>query len=266
MKSALERFAQKWQSANASPALNATLADPNTPIQPRDGEAPCSYCGNMRFLLDGAGKLVPCSHCAVVQKWQVRALDSFSSRQGTALTQTFFNFKATFKGKTNDLLATCLEAAEDFAHDPHEKWLIFWGDRGNGKSHLCAAVANHLVSVGTPVLFLTMPDLLAALKQTLDLQANTEQESYSGRMRSFKTAPVLILDDLGAESGSAWADGVMFEILDYRYRNRLPTMIATNVALDEFDPRVASRMQDKALATVIKNSAPDFRKRALSER
>ena len=186
----------------------------------------------MRFLINAEGKLVPCSHCAVVQKWQVQALDSFSSRQGMALNQTFFNFKTTFKGKENDLLATCLEAAEDFAHEPDGKWLIFWGDRGNGKSHLCAAVANHLVSVGKPVLFLTMPDLLASLKQTLDLQANTEQESYSGRMRSFKTAPVLILDDLGAESGSAWADGVLFEIIDYRYRNRLPTMIATLVLLD----------------------------------
>lgn len=268
MKSALERFAQKWQSANANAkaANNPAFGDPNTPIQPRDGEAPCEHCSNMRFLINAEGKLVPCSHCAVVQKWQVQALDSFSSRQGVALNQTFFNFKTTFKGKENDLLATCLEAAEDFAHEPDGKWLIFWGDRGNGKSHLCAAVANHLVSVGKPVLFLTMPDLLASLKQTLDLQTNTEQESYSGRMRSFKTAPVLILDDLGAESGSAWADGVLFEIIDYRYRNRLPTMIATNVPLDEFDPRVASRLQDKALATVIKNSAPDFRKRELSER
>ncbi len=111
-----------------------------------------------------------------------------------------------------------------------------------------------------------MPDLLASLKLAMDLQANTEQESYSGRMQLFKTAPVLILDDLGAETGSNWSDGVMFEILDYRYRNRLPTMIVTNCALDEFDPRIASRMQDTSLCTLVENAAPDFRKRPIEER
>jgi DNA replication protein DnaC len=77
---------------------------------------------------------------------------------------------------------------------------------------------------------------------------------------------VLILDDLGAETGSAWSDGVLFEILDYRYRNRLPTMIATNVAPDDFDPRIASRMQDRSFCTVIENAAPDFRRRPKKER
>ena len=61
-------------------------------------------------------------------------------------------------------------------------------------------------------------------------------------------------------------DGVLFEILDYRYRNRLPTMIATNIAPDDFDPRIASRMQDRAFCTVMENAAPDFRRRPKKER
>lgn len=270
MKSALERFAQKMRhekSGRADAEIGAINTSADATIPPRDGEAQCEHCRNMRFVIDTqTNKLVACPHCNVVKKWQVQALEHYSSRSGVALGQTFFNFKTVHNGKENQILAMCLEAAEEFAHNPRDKWLVYWGERGSGKSHLCAAVANHLINAGTPVLFITMPDLLAALKEAIDLQANTEQESYSGRMRIFKTAGVLILDDLGAESGSAWADGVLFEVLDYRYRNRMPTMIATNVPLDQFDPRVASRMQDKALSTVIKNSAPDYRKKPAVER
>lgn len=241
-------------------------SDPDAWVEPADGGPDCGYCQNRRYVLDGQGNLKPCPHCSVAQAWKIKALDGFSSRAGAALKQTFFNFQTRFNGIEDDILLDCLKTAEEFAENPDGRWLILWGERGNGKSHLCGAVANDLIATGTPALFISMPDLLASLKEAMDLQSNTEQESYSGRMKLFKTAPVLILDDLGAETGSSWSDGVIFEILDYRYRNRLPTMIVTNVPLDEFDPRIASRMQDAALSTVIRNQAPDYRKRPLSER
>ena len=249
-----------------TPPANEPLSSPDAHIAPVDGGPNCDYCHNRRFVLDETGTLKPCPECGVAQIWKVQAVDAFSSRSGAALKQTFFNFKTTFKGEEDELLRECLEAAEEFAEEPDHQWLVLWGERGNGKSHLCAAVANHLIATGMAALFITMPDLLAALRQAMELQATTEQESYSGRMNTFKTAPVMILDDLGAEGRSDWSDSVLFEILDYRYRNRLPTMIVTNCALDAFDPRIASRMQDAGLSTVIENKAPDYRKRPLDER
>ena len=241
--------------------------NPERPVRPLPGEPDCAYCDNMRFLVDATGALQPCEHCGVARQRKVRSLESFSSRSGTALTQFFGNFSVVDSDpRQSRVLELCKEAATDFAHVPEGQWLVIWGERGSGKSHLCAAVANHLIGAGTPALFITMPDLIAALKQAMELQSNTEQETYSGRLSLFKTAPVLILDDLGAETSSPWSDGVLFEILDYRYRNRIATMIASNVAPDRFDPRIASRMQDKAFCTVLQNSANDYRKRPLSER
>jgi DNA replication protein DnaC len=245
---------------------NEPLSSPDAHIAPIDGGPDCDYCHNRRFVLDESGTIKPCPICGVAQIWKVHSVDSFSSRSGAALKQTFFNFKTTFKGKRDPLLHNCLESAEEFANNPDHRWLVIWGDRGNGKSHLCAAVANHLITAGIAALFITMPDLLASLRQAMELQANTELESYTGRISTFKTAPVLILDDLGAEGTSDWTDSVLYEILDYRYRNRLPTMIVTNCALDAFDPRIASRMQDAGLSTVIENKAPDYRKRPIDER
>ena len=236
-------------------------------MRPLPGEPDCLHCQNMRFVIGSDGALRPCEHCGVAQQRKVRSLESYSSRSGIALKQSFDNFKvADADPRQARVLALCKEAALDFAHVPDGQWLVLWGERGSGKSHLCAAAANHLIGQGAPALFITMPDLIAALKQAMELQSNTEQETYSGRMNLFKTAPVLILDDLGAESNSAWSDGVLFEILDYRYRNRLATMIATNVPPDRFEPRIASRMQDKEFCTVLQNSAQDYRKRPPGER
>lgn len=241
-------------------------ADPDAKVAPRDGGPDCDYCGNKRFVLGADDQPKPCPKCDVAQKWKVESLKPFSSRNQVSAQQTFFNYKTTFNGDEDDILMDCLHTAEDFANAPQGRWLVMWGERGAGKSHLCAAVDNHLQQGGTPSLFITMPDLLASLRQAMDLQTNTEQETYSGRMNLFQKAPVLILDDLGAETGSAWSDGVLFQILDYRYRNRLPTMIATNINPDNFEPRVASRLQDTSLCIVIENAAPDFRRRPTSEK
>ena len=250
---------------NDTPLLGIR-SDPNAVVRPTDGGPDCEFCGNKRFILDENGSLKPCSHCGVAEQWKVEALKPFSSLQGLALKQTFFNFKTEFEGKQNPHLRLCLDMSEEFAANPERHWLIIIGDRGTGKSHLCAAVANDLVHRNIPALFITMPDLLASLIHARELQANTEQETYSGCMNTFKTVAVLILDDLGAETATTWSDGVMFELLDYRYRNQLATMVATNLPIDEFDPRVASRMKDTALCTIVENAAPDYRTRPLDKR
>jgi DNA replication protein DnaC len=236
-------------------------SDPNAPVAPGDDLPHCDKCGNKRFVVDQAGNLHPCAHCGVAHRWRVQSVANFSSRNRFTESQTFVTFRTDVDGQESAVLRRCLRTAEKFAEAPDGKWLVIWGERGNGKSHLCAAVDNHLREAGVAVIFVTAPDLFAALRRSMDLDRTTEQESYSGRMRTFKEAQALILDDLGAETSSAWSEGVLFEILDFRYRNRLPTMIASNVPPEHFDPRLASRMQDKAFSVVLTNTAPDFRQR-----
>lgn len=235
-------------------------SDPDAPVDAGTGLPECETCGNMRYVLDGQSRLQPCPDCGVAQTWRVQSVAAYSSRNEHTRAQTFVGFRTSIEGEESAVLKRCLRASEKFADAPDGQWLVIWGERGNGKSHLCAAVDNHLQQTGVATIFITAPDLFAALRRAMDFDRTTEQESYSGRLRAFKEAQVLILDDLGAESSSSWSDGVLFELLDYRYRNRMPTMIASNVDPDQFDPRLASRMQDKAFCTVVVNTAPDFRR------
>ena len=89
-----------------------------------------------------------------------------------------------------------------FADEPKD-WLVFNSVAyGNGKTHLAAAIANYRANAGEPVLFVVVPDLLDHLRATFNPSANIRLDK---RFDEVKTAPLLVLDDLGTESATAWA-------------------------------------------------------------
>ncbi len=139
--------------------------------------------------------------------------------------------------------------------DP-QGWLVLLGGYGCGKTHLAAAIANQVVDRGQPVLFVVVPDLLDHLRATFGPNSPV---SYDQRFDEVRNAPLLILDDLGTQSSTPWAQEKLFQILNYRYNARLPTVITSNHTLEEIDLRIRSRMVDPDLAMLVTIQAPDFR-------
>jgi DNA replication protein DnaC len=237
-----------------------TGSDPDAPVAAREGEPDCARCGNKRFLIDEAGGLVPCPACGVAAAWKLRSLQAYGSQSGRTREQTFDNYQTALNGKPLPALVECLAAARTFAQSL-SGWFIIHGKSGNGKTHLCSAVYNAICQT-TPAIFITMPELLQSLKERMDSESGGE--SYSARLQKYQAVAVLILDDVGTERGSAWSDAVLFQIVDYRYRNRLPAMFATNLDPyddDAFDGRVIDRWTDTEFSVVIDNPAPSFRQR-----
>ena len=76
---------------------------------------------------------------------------------------------------------------------------------------------------------------------------------------------MLILDDFGSESGTPWVQEKLFQILNYRYNARLPTIITTNYELEEIELRVRSRLVDPGLVQIITILAPDFRRAGVDQ-
>ncbi len=147
------------------------------------------------------------------------------------------------------------QQAVDYAEDP-EGWLILRGGYGCGKTHLAAAIANYSTERGQPALFVVVPDLLEHLRATF---APHSQTAYDELFETVCTAPLLILDDLGAQSSTPWAQEKLYQIFNYRYNAELPTVITTNRRLEEIDPRLRSRMTDLTLCKIATIQAPDFR-------
>jgi len=157
-------------------------------------------------------------------------------------------------------------AAKQFAEDP-QGWVVLLGSYGCGKTHLLLAIGNELLAreEPVPVVYANAPDLLDWLK-TAPFRGNGAQETYDERFQTLRTVDVLLLDDLGAESPTPWAMEKLFQLLDYRYLNELATVIASNLALEEFPRRLASRLCDRSVVRVVAITSGDYRERKKARR
>ncbi len=70
---------------------------------------------------------------------------------------------------------------------------------------------------------------------------------------------VLILDDFGTQSSTAWAQEKLFQIINHRYISQLPTVITTNYRFNDFEGRIRSRLTDPEIVTRVDILAPDYR-------
>ena len=159
--------------------------------------------------------------------------------------------------KGRESLQTAWRGARQFAETP-ENWLVFLGVHGCGKTHLAAAITNHRLRSGRPVFFAVVPDLLDHLRSTFSPESKV---TYDSVFEGVKTSPLLILDDLGTESSTPWAQEKLYQILNYRYNSQLPTVITVAGFLEGIEGRLSSRLMDPKLSNVIPISAPDYRSR-----
>ena len=210
------------------------------------------------------GRAVVCSCRAVEQ--QAAKMDSLMrvSQLGALEHCTFDSFRAEGLGLTavkQKNLKRAYDRAKTYAKNP-EGWLLLRGGYGCGKTHLAAAIANMRLGMGKPVIFVNTPDLLDHLRAAYSPSAST---SYDQRFEQVRNAPLLILDDLGTQSNTEWAQEKLYQIFNYRYNARLPTVITTNEEMESLEIRIRSRMADPSLVQMLTILAPDFRRAGVDQ-
>ena len=233
---------------------------------PRAARDVCPICGGTGVLrrddlpVDHPefGHAVPCE-CAL-RKMEERKQEHLQkwSDLGALSRLTFDNFVSQGDGLTpaqRQNLQSAYDRARAFAERP-QGWLLLRGGFGSGKTHLAAAIANLRLALGEPALFVVVPDLLDYLRASYSPSSET---TFDQRFETILEAGLLILDDLGAQSSTPWAQEKLFQILNHRYNRRLPTVITTNCELDEIDLRLRSRLLDMDLVDHVVIQTPDFR-------
>lgn len=116
--------------------------------------------------------------------------------------------------------------------------LFIIGGYGTGKTHLAAAIANQLIQNGTPVICMTMIDLLARIKETYDRDAGGTEAQV---LRLYTDVPLLIIDDLGSEQPTEWGSTMIFAIINARYEAYMPTIVTTNCGGAELVQRMTPK-------------------------
>ncbi|MGH2537814.1 MAG: ATP-binding protein, partial [Candidatus Promineifilaceae bacterium] len=186
------------------------------------------------------------------------------SQLGMLQEHRFQNFMAEGIGLTpaqKQNLKSAFERSRAFAAAP-AGWLLLKGGYGCGKTHLAAAIANEVIGRGEPALFVNTPDLLDYLRATY---SPASPVSYDERFEAVRGAPLLILDDLGTQSNTEWAQEKLYQIFNHRYNNRLATVVTTNEELEAIEIRIRSRMADPSMVEVVPIMAPDFRRAGAQE-
>ncbi len=220
---------------------------------------PCPICKGAGYLRADVpfghpnfGKPIACECKEAERKAKRRQQLQEMSDLGAFYDKSFRNFNVRVPGIQEAYNCAC-----EFAQDPNG-WLLLIGPNGSGKTHLAAAIANKSLEDGALVLFATVPDLLDHLRAAF---APTSNEVYDQLFSRMREAEVLVLDDLGAQQSSPWANEKLFQLLNYRYNSRFPTVITANSkGLQGIDERIRSRLTDSSLVTtVIMDRAKDFR-------
>ena len=152
-------------------------------------------------------------------------------------------------------LRKAYETLKQWALDPIG-WVVITGSTGSGKTHLSVAVAQTFVDAGREVVFANVAELMDRLRR----HSLTDPEDTT--MQELQDAELLVLDDMGMERMTPFADEKLYLIINYRYEWATPTVITTNLQLEQmFDrrPQITSRLLDFRRTMHIEISGQDYR-------
>lgn len=126
-----------------------------------------------------------------------------------------------------------LDTVISFTINGGDKWLFIGGQSGAGKTHLCsAALINRVHKQQKEARLFTWIDNAKKLKRF-----SADDESVEFATAAFKNVPLLYIDDLFktcSGAGVTNADiNLALDIIDYRYRNNLVTIISSEMSIDD---------------------------------
>lgn len=154
----------------------------------------------------------------------------------------------------NDKQKEAKKKAIQFTKDFKDNWLVLTGMTGTGKTHLGIAAWNEVqrenvskgIVKGIRAEMIVYNDLIA--KITLGKRFNEEESSFQ-IIEKYKHVSILLIDDLFRDNVNKESVEWIFQILNYRYDNKLTTIITTNhdyFELARINEPILGRMHERA--------------------
>lgn len=207
----------------------------------------CEKCNNRGFIAkyDEATGTTYSAECECVKiRNNLNRLKNSNLRYTEKYT--FDNFK-TITATEKTMKNTALK----YIKDQSNAWLYIGGQSGAGKTHICTAICNTLISNGKEVLYIEWSDIkqnLTAFKYKAD-----EYKKYFDKIANIE---VLYVDDLLKRSKMSDEEvmEILYRLVNARYNSNLKTIISSEIYLRELfvaDNAIAGRIKELAEKYVI---------------
>ena len=155
--------------------------------------------------------------------------------------RTFDNFIADTDGK-RDALKIASEFAAEFDHHLHVgTTVVFSGKPGTGKSHLAIAAAMVAMRTNT-ALYLNALDMIRMVRDTW---RRDSEMTESAVLHELSTVDLLIIDEIGVQYGTDGEQVILFDVINRRYRDLMPTILLTNLGKADMKKFLGDRSFDR---------------------
>ena len=188
---------------------------------------------------------------------KIRRVIHESGMRERFLQRTFQTF-ITDTPDRKKIAAVARKYADDFrkqlpAHGvlfPGRNGFFITGTKGTGKTHIAAAIANHLLGQGISVICMTERNMFSLIQKTFS--RDKDHGGTESEVREiYERVPLLIIDDLGKEKPSEWTLATLYAIVDGRYNRAMPLIITTNYDTQSLVNRLTPKGADKTTADAI---------------
>lgn len=266
----MEKLALEHKKINLLAELNKELKDPefkafidklNIPYEVlakytsllKECQIEYLHCQNCKSILACQNKIEGCMYlpiqnnkelqfCYKKCKYKKNLEDKFKYLQNVYTFNIPFAIKeANMKDIYNDdknryeAIKYITKFIDNYLNKKQVKGLYLHGSFGCGKTYLISAMFNELAKHNIESAIIFWPDYLRMLKSLFN-----DNNEYKSIFEKVKNAPLLLIDDLGAENITEWSrDEILCPILQYRMENNLPTFITSNLNLEALEKHLS---------------------------
>lgn len=120
--------------------------------------------------------------------------------------------------------------------------MIFYGNAGNGKTHLGYAICRKIVEAGRTAKLVEFDEMLGELKDTYGAGAAETSRQCIAR---YVGLDLLVIDEVGVGDVSDHDKRQIFSIINRRYKDCAPTLLITNLDVEKLKAWAGDRIIDR---------------------